>query len=302
MNTMDMHLRTVDLNNHVNETHDDSLLLPPVKLTELYASAPGHGKDTVDPYMNPLNRFQAVQRQDTGETLAVVGPHYQLVQHADILRTVKTALAGLDIGPTPYGIYTHARGAGMNAIFKFPALAKTLDGQDRLCPMIRVSNSYDTTSRICLELGAFRFVCTNFAIGGTGLFAGGFRSVHIGYQDLNQFQGDAQKFLGHFDDVMKTYGSWAGRAWSPTEQGQFTDDMLGQPWPQRHKDAMFNAVLKPATVFEAYNALTSYATHGTRSAQTAFRLLAYTNSTFARIFDSVPQPGDEAKHIEASVL
>ena len=48
----------------------------------------------------------------------------------------------------------------------FAALASPVLGRDEICPCLQVRNTYDGSARIAVHIGAFRFVCTNLAVGG----------------------------------------------------------------------------------------------------------------------------------------
>src|SRR5262249_9177116 len=139
-----------------------------------------------------------VTRADTGRALSVVSDRYALVPHTSVIETIDQALEGLDVGPVPRGIYVSGGGAKMRAIYKFPGMERTLRvnandrKDDRLCPLIKVTNSLDATSKIAVEIGAFSFVCTNFAVGGSGVFAGGFMAVYVG-EITNEGAGDPPK-------------------------------------------------------------------------------------------------------------
>jgi hypothetical protein len=122
-------------------------------------------------------RRLAVVRQDNGVPLAVVSDRYSIVPHRKVLDIAERASQSLDVGPVPRGVYVDRQGARMRAIFKYPTLAQPVLGRDEICPCLMIQNTYDGTSRIAIQIGAFRFVCTNLAVGGGGVFAGGFMAV-----------------------------------------------------------------------------------------------------------------------------
>ena len=128
----------------------------------------------------PCRTGSPVVRPDTNEPLAVVSDRYTLVPHQRILDLVSEAIAQLEVGPVPRGVFVDRNGARMRALFKFPALPQSIVNGDGICPCVKVQNTYDGTSRIAVHIGAFRFVCTNLAVGGGGAFAGGFMAVHAG--------------------------------------------------------------------------------------------------------------------------
>ena len=265
---------TVDLSSHINQTierghpADFPVILEPV----FYRRA-----GSVEPVPNRV----AVVRQDTGQALAVVSDRYVLVPHQRILDLVREAIAPLEIGPVPRGVYVDRGGARMRAIFKFPALARPVIGNDQICPCLKIQNTYDGTTRISVHIGAFRFVCTNLAVGGGGVFAGGFMSVHAGEIPIEEAAKQLALYLDGFESIVELYRFWAGK---PLDQEDL-DDLLAQ-WPKRSAGAVRDEVAKrpPSTVYDAYNAATRHATHEMRSYRTAFDLLERINHAFQTRF------------------
>ncbi len=192
---------TVDLSAHINHHlqrgHPADF---PVSLVPVFH------RNGSDPEEIPSRR--AVVRQDTGEAIAVVSNRYRLVPHQRILEVVEQALVPLDVGPVPRGIYVDRGGARMRALFKFPELAKPVRGNDTICPCLKIHNTYDGTSRIGVHIGAFRFVCTNLAVGGGGVFAGGFMAVHAGEIPLDEVASQLASYLLAFDEIVALYRSW----------------------------------------------------------------------------------------------
>jgi Domain of unknown function (DUF932) len=265
--------RTVDLAEHLNETIVRGNPADfPVTTKPVY-----YGKD--DAY-EPIPHRLAIVRADTGQTLSVVSDRYTLIPHQHVLDVVEQAVRPLDLGPVPRGIYVDRQGARMRALFKFPALAQpVLDGDD-ICPCLKIQNTYDGTSRIAIHIGAFRFVCTNLAVGGGGVFAGGFMSIHAGEIPLEKFTEQASKYLGGFDQIVETYRLWAGE-WLGA--GALDSILEGIPSWHRKQIRQVFATHKP-TAYEVYNAATFYATHKTRSYRIAFDLLERINCGFQKHF------------------
>ena len=173
----------------------------------------------------------------------------------------------------------------MRAIFKFPALAQPVSQGDDICPCLKIQNTYDGTSRIAIHIGAFRFVCTNLAVGGGGVFAGGFMSVHEGDIPLGEIAEQVSAYLAGFEKIVTMYRYWADR-W--LVQGELAKALEGTSnWHASRIKESFQKQ-KP-TVYEAYNTATYYATHEMRSYRTAFDLLERINRGFQKQF---PQPGE----------
>ena len=270
--------KPVDLANHLNQTiargHPADF---PVALAPLQYSA--------GTALAPVPHRLAVVREDTGAVLGVVSDRYTLVPHQRILDLVQEAIAPLDLEPVPRGVYVDRQGARMRAIFKFPALAQPVVQGDDICPCLKIRNTYDGTSRISIHIGAFRFVCTNLAVGGGGIFAGGFMSVHAGEIPIEDVGRQLRSYLSGFDAILDLYRHWSRRRLEDNSLEELLASM-----PRRPARAISDAVTqKPErTVYDAYNAATFYATHETRSYRSAFGLLEHVNRSFQERFPLPP--------------
>ena len=232
----------------------------------------------------PIPTRRAIVREDTGQALAVVSNRYVLVPHTRILDVVEQAIQPLDLGPVPRGIYVDRGGARMRALYKFPALARPVMGQDNICPCLQVRNTYDGSARIAIHIGAFRFVCTNLAVGGGGAFAGGFVSIHAGEIPVERMGDRLATYLTGFENIVRLYQQWS-------EQRLLRDDIedLLERSLQGRFDKLREQILAGSlsTVFDAYNRFTYHATHSMRSARTAFDMLERVNTGFQRRFPAM---------------
>jgi hypothetical protein len=264
----------VNLNSHINQTVvRGSAADFPVTLKPVFI------EDEDGRRLIPARR--AIVRQDTGQAIAVVSDRYTLVPHTRILETVEDAIRPLDVGPVPKGIYVDRSGARLRAIFKFPSLAKPVLGQDEICPCLQVRNAYDGSSRILVHIGAFRFVCTNLAVGGGGCFAGGFVSIHAGEIPIERIAERLTDYLTRFEQIVELYRWWS----EERLKADALQAVLKLALQGRYADLHENVIASsPATVFDAYNRLTDHATHNMRSARTAFDLLERVNVSFQKTF------------------
>lgn len=266
--------KQVDLNAHINETiaHGNPADFP-VTLRPVFHDGPGDRR--------PIPNRRAIVREDTDQAIAVVSNRYTLVPHARILDLVEQAIQALDVGPVPRGIYVDHQGARMRALFKFPALASPVLGGDEICPCLQVRNTYDGTARIAVHIGAFRFVCTNLAVGGGGVFAGGFVSIHAGEIPIEKMADQLAQYLMRFDQIVWLYRQWSERrAEIGLLSSIFEQSLKGRP------EGLWNQVLEaaPASVLDAYNVMTDFATHRMRSYRRAFDLLERINTGFQKTF------------------
>lgn len=273
--------RQVDLNSHINATVISGNPADfPVVLRPVFHEDEDEGRKLI-----PARK--AIVRQDTGDAIAVVSDRYTLVPHKRILDIVDQAIAPLDVGAVPRGIYVDRSGARMRAVYKFPALASSVLGQDEICPCLQVRNTYDGSARIALHIGAFRFVCTNLAVGGGGVFAGGFVSIHAGEIPIEKMAERLAQYLTGFEQIVALYRQWSqSRIEMPMLTDIFQNSLKARP------DRLWDQVMdsSPATVFDAYNAMTDFATHRTRSCRAAFDLLERINSGFQNAFPLSSEP------------
>lgn len=277
--------QAVDLSSHLNASVTTGNQADfPVSLQPVFHDGPDGRK--------PIPARRAIVREDTGRAIAVVSDRYALVPHSRIIETVEQAIRPLDVGPVPRGIYVDSHGARMRALYKFPALTQPVLGRDEICPCLQVRNTYDGSARIAMHIGAFRFVCTNLAVGGGGAFAGGFVSIHAGEIPIEKMAERLADYLTRFDQIVRLYRHWSERQ---PDRGAL-ERVLNHSLKGRFthlREEMLGAV--PDTVFSAYNRLTHHATHSMRSARTAFDMLERVNTSFQRAF-----PVIDAEVVETS--
>ncbi|MDA2924324.1 DUF945 domain-containing protein [Acidobacteria bacterium AH-259-L09] len=218
-------------------------------------------------------------RNDTEQALSVVSDRYTFVPHQRLLDTMQEAVRSLDVGPVPRGVYVDRQGARMRAIFKFPALRQALTAGDEMCPCVQIANTYDGTSRVKVSIGAFNFVCTNLAVGGGGVFAGGFMAVHAGEIPVEEVGQQLAQYLSRFDHIVEVYRAWMEM---PAEEEKLNGAFEGVS--RYHLQQIQNMLPASGSVCSAYNTATAYATHETRSAAVAFALLERINQGFQKVF------------------
>jgi hypothetical protein len=279
-----MRRSVVDLNSHVNHTH---IVGNPADFP--LTIVPAQFRNPMTGLIEEVPNRHVVTRADTGRALSVVSNRYALVPHTSVIETIDQALEGLDVGPVPRGIYVSGGGAKMRAIYKFPALERPLRvnaqdrKDDRLCPLIKVTNSLDATSKIAIEIGAFSFVCTNFAVGGSGIFAGGFMAVHSGTIKIEAAGNQLRNFLFLFDQILDLFSHWAGIPAGVEEHKRALDAL-----PERYSERLLAKRSPRDSVFDVYNHATDLCTHQLRSASRALQLLSEVNRGFQNIDSWMP--------------
>jgi hypothetical protein len=267
--------RVVDLSAHINEFRSQGSPADfPISLRPLHYAGAGE-------VMAPVPGRFAVVREDTSRPIAIVSDRYSLIPHQRILDAVENAIEPLDVGLVPKGIYVDRQGARMRALLKFPALAEPVSDGNEICPCVKLENTYDGTSRISIHIGAFRFVCTNLAVGGGGVFAGGFVSIHAGDIPIGEVVEQLSRYLQGFAAIVELYRFWSE---VPVEPESLVPVFEGLA--KRHSDKILADMAEPSskTVYDTYNVATRYATHQMRSYRTAFDLLERVNRGFQKLF------------------
>lgn len=260
-------MRTMMLEAHCNHNIGDDIeaTLPSLSLSEVYLP---DGRD--------LENHRAVLAN--GNPIAVVSQKYTLVEHRDVFRSIRQAVAGLNIGQTRHGIYHTRDFRHVRALYKFPDLTEQMPDGKALCPVVRVTNSVDASTRIRIEIGAFRFVCTNFAIGGGGVFTGGFAAIHRGTIDIERAAEQIRGTLGNFGRLAETM-----RQWHEQPVPKITAKEISDRWGERHAKRIALRFQGTSDKLEGYNLLTQYGSHEMRSAERAFEFLAWTNAKFQEV-------------------
>lgn len=261
-------MTNVDMNHHLNQS---------------YLRGQAARVKTMDLCLSdgtPVPFRKAIVNEETGVPVSVVGSGYNVVQHNEILSALDTAADKLG-DKVPRGVSFARRGAVMRALFKFPHLEQDDPIRGKLCPVIRITNSYDGTTSLHIEIGAFRFVCTNMAIGGGGFHFFKIRAIHTSDIDIIEIEKGFSSALGAFPGVVKRFQELSETSASPELMKKLTRAL--EPVNRRmlgHVLDGYQAGISSA--YNVYNRCTDYATHRSRSMAGGFRLLAITNDLFFR--------------------
>lgn len=223
---------------------------------------------------------RAVTRLDDGSPVSVVSDRYTLVPHDRILEIVDGAFTrlGLDGESVKGGVFFSRRGARMEILYKIPSLIREVVPGDRLCPLIRITNSYDATTRITIRIGSFRVVCSNLAITSWVSNRFGFSAVHAGEIEIDQVQDELDRYIYHFDDVIGTYRRWTETPWNRDDAETLRGSLDG--FGKKTREVVPDGARHR---FAAYNVLTDHATRGFRTAAQAIRFLGAVDRGFTAL-------------------
>lgn len=207
---------------------------------------------------------KAVMRDDTQAVLGIVTPSYQLVPHQDIFHPLHDAV--LEMNVPIKRVMTHVGPCGGYAKVDWDLDVEEPIGDPSVGDIVGLRltarNSLNQASRLTVELGALRLICTN------GLVAPG-RQFRFAVPHVKSLS--VPKALEHFNTVIekapKMLGTWANWAAIGVDTEGLSNFLGGTESRKQvlgtkaRKEIVDYFEKKDQTVWEAYNAITWFATH-----------------------------------------
>lgn len=227
----------------------------PVELRSVAADFTPDGSDKRQRVTVPNHK--AVMRVDTGEVLAVVSGRYGLVPHRQVFEPLAQAVERIAIPVLSVDTHVASKGGTARVMWTLDHEFTVRRG-DKVQLRLVARNSLDRTSRLGIELGGFRLVCKN------GLMVGKafqYSRKHTAGLSVDAAVGIFQDMLDKGPALMSQWESWTGH---PTTT-EFLAEAIA-PSPYVPKGALDEIVErfekeKARSVWDAYNAITWYATH-----------------------------------------
>lgn len=212
---------------------------------------------------------KAVVRQDTRGVLNVVSDRYKLVPHADVFAPVAEALdkVGLQVKTTKADV-----GAG-GAVARFQWILDnkvTIRPGDDLSLVILITNSYNYESKFELGVGHHRWICTNGLLS-PALSGSQFAGKHTRRLRVEEAIPQVSRFISSSAALETEFRRWAGIELSVESFEEILVNRGDLPQKVRNQVGMNFAAQQQRTVWDAYNALTWYATHQTKGDRAVIR-------------------------------
>lgn len=214
-------------------------------------------------YRNP--GFQALCREDTGRILAIHGPGYRLLEHGELLDAIEGVIADsrLNLEGRTTTVRVSHHGARMYAETEFPAEQVMVQGDDPVCLRVIVVNSYDGSSAVRLLVGAFRLVCSNGMIIGEKYMDHRFR--HTRSLETGRFAAALHEGIGDYREATRLWRAWAGTPLDWHGARALLEDVT--EFSEKRRDEILDEFgpsggIGATTLWDFYNALTHWATHG----------------------------------------
>ena len=239
----------------------------------------------------PLKKSQvhgmnAVVRQDTNEPLSLVSDRYNIVEHKLPILAFEETLKELGMGEdVRSGLHMDQNGGRFRALYMFPELTSEVNGE-KMSPLVHLTGSYDAMSKLKTELNAFKFSCSNLALG-RGVLGLGFKLHHCSGdgKDVKKNVTHLTRMLDSFDESLETFRRWDKPLWTPQNveevrprfeaQGKFHGGNLMQ--------RMEGVAESRGTIWQAFNEGTQWGTHNAPSANVGMRILKAVDTAFGEV-------------------
>ena len=242
-------------------------------------------------YDTHVPNHKAIVRNDNDYAIAVVGKNYNPVNHPDAFKTAENVimLSDLDIEGITRDVGCSHNGARAYATYTLPNHRVNLGREgDDVALTISARNSFDGSWSFIVEVGGYRFICTNLQV-----FANNFavhKSKHtrgLNLQHVADKLSESVKFYDQetelwkemvdtkitYAQAMSTLAHLANAKavdnhLKSSDAPFYLTDILYEPDVIRNKTMsnlwsrwMNNAKSLDATAWALYNAMTEWATH-----------------------------------------
>lgn len=143
---------------------------------------------------------QALIRVDTGDILGIVSPDYNLITHQEAIEKTENAFGSIGDFQKRKQIISKA-GARIFIEYEFPGMAIDFGNDDKINPVLILSNSYDGWTGFGFFLGAYVFICSNGMRIGKGIFE--VRHKHTTGLNINTIIENASQAFSMFNTNVK---------------------------------------------------------------------------------------------------
>jgi uncharacterized protein DUF932 len=230
-----------------------------------------------DKYPAPVawDAFKVLVRKDNERPISVVSKGYVPVLHADVIDILDSEFAGHNITRR---VAVERRGALMRAEYRFLDIVAEIRQKDFVNFSLHVANSFDTTTALTFQAGAFRLICSNGMIIGKVLAF--LRAIHTWRVNLLNIVKNLDSAIKVFDNQGALWRNWAETPVNAQQVEQFLTSYAeeGGPVPKRYLSEIAVAFRGgEQTLWGFYNAITSVASHRARGINPALGLLRFAN-------------------------
>lgn len=218
--------------------------------------------DVFDNRGQPIAGYKRVQRDDTGDTLALHSDRYRLIPYEDAFRAFDQALltSGLDLTDMAVATDMSDNGAKVYRQYLLPAYTEEVSANDPVALRIAMFNSYDGSAAFRGLTGFYRFACANESFIGRHIID--VRLKHTGERPIEPvIESIVGAAKAHTDNMKRL------RRWSAVNlMAAQVKELVGR-MPQATPQMVDKFVAQFAsdgltTLWDLHNVLTAWATHG----------------------------------------
>lgn len=174
--------------------------------------------------------YQCVQREDTGDVLALHSEKYQLISYQDSFSEFDAAIEqapGIDSTDMRIATDLTNDGARVFRQYLFPAHTRTITDGDDIALRIIMFNSYDGSYAFTGMAGYYRFVCANTCVSGDDIIRT--RVVHRGQNMQNRIENTIQSIVDAANGAMEKTADFERWVSTPTSLEQAREILTDLP-------------------------------------------------------------------------
>lgn len=233
------------------------------------------------PTKERIDGRKAIIRPDTGAVLNIVSDRYQLVRHLDLFQVLGQAVDHLGIRVKDTKVRVGDGGGSAKVTWRLDRQVD-IGGGDLVDLQIIGRNSYNYTAMVGLQLGGFRFICSNGLVVGKVLAA--YKKRHVPSLKVEEAQRQITEMLEQQEKVSREWTRWGKIEYPTTRFAEWLNGMGDRLSKRTREEVLDYFAAQPDRVrqdlpkrytgWEAYNSLTWAATHRVRTRTTQRALVA----------------------------
>lgn len=213
-----------------------------------------------------INDFKGIYNVSQGRLANVVSKNYQIIQHDDVVQSVRDTLGRLNIEVKgKMGFYKDTM--DIRLVFKDrDDLIIKDDTNEGIMLGMRILNSYDKKTAFRLEMFGVRMFCDNGMVLGKAINDVRSVTVHLGETKTRDvIAGTVERFVAEMINSSQKLQRYVSECMVDSIEWDMAQKLLGAlVQTEKHRKALIERIgmqRSNITKWEIYNAITDYATH-----------------------------------------
>jgi hypothetical protein len=224
--------------------------------------------------------YKAITNPDNKHLYTITSNRYKLIKHEELISGIDELLWELpEFGHNERKLEFTKNGGKMRATYTFPEISVDVGG-DKIHPQIVNYNSYDTSTGLRIDFGAFKLICSNGLTIGEKVFH--YNKKHFASIDFQIIMEGLKKSLNQFSDQKELWKTWVDKKLEVNEAKELVTSL---ELTKKEEAELDNEVeiqsgftMLPedqyqwVTKWVLFNILTQFITHRVKSMQRRFGL------------------------------